>query len=186
MRPQHLCSLNAPMHVRHVWPPKLRLSVMRTVQIMGFVLVAAAFAACAAGHGALVQPSGIRAFQVRKQVPMQPPNLTRVLHTLRGAVLVSRVNPADKAGNQRLYRRTACEGWEGSPLEARVMCGCPTPRPSAVAAPPACHSARCARARRCTCSHPSSGSAGRCARAAWGVNPSDTLVHCGVMCMVAS
>ena len=45
---------------------------MRTLQIMGFVLVAAAFAACAAGYGALVQPSGIRAFQVRTKVPMQP------------------------------------------------------------------------------------------------------------------
>jgi len=80
MRPQRQRSLHAPIHVMHVWLPKLRLFAARTAQIMGFVLVAAAFAACAAGYGALVQPPGIRAFQVRKRVPVQPPGLTEVPH----------------------------------------------------------------------------------------------------------
>ena len=34
------------------------------MQVMGFLLVAAAFLACAAGYDALVQPGGIPAFQV--------------------------------------------------------------------------------------------------------------------------
>ena len=33
------------------------------MQVMGFLLVAAAFLACAAGYDALVQPSGVPAFQ---------------------------------------------------------------------------------------------------------------------------
>lgn len=35
----------------------------KRMQVMGFLLVAAAFLACAAGYNALVQPSGVPAFQ---------------------------------------------------------------------------------------------------------------------------